>query len=433
METVPIIIAGGGLAGLAAGSALPEAVVLEKGKSPGGLLLSPSRDGFTIDLVPHIFFTANQKAIDFFEDKVGAGAFYLKDSDARIFSHGVLTRFPFQSCLYGLPAEAIVDCVLGLADAQALPPQTIENFQQFVDASFGRGIARRFLEPYNRKLWGVEQLSELTADWVGAKVITVNMNDVLEGAISDRRFTRLPNNQFRYPIHGGIETLAKGAADFVARLELDCTIDRILPGEKRVVCQDGREYEYERMVYTLPLTVLPRVIPDAPAAVKQAVSALAWRDVMAVHFGIARPQVTAWHWMYYPEPEYPFYRVSFPSNMSAHTVPEGCSSIICEVSVPASSSVDHSELTVRCRQALEKSGILRADDRIVLESVFRLSPAYVVYDHARAEAVSVIHDYLKQHGIEAAGRFGEWKFFNMDHTILSGLSAADAVCGKPGV
>jgi protoporphyrinogen oxidase len=432
LESYPTIVAGGGLAGLAAGTALPDALVLEQGEVPGGLLLSPKQDGFTIDLVPHIFFTAEEKAITFFEEKVGQGNFYLKDSDARVFSHNALTRFPFQSCLHGLPAEAIVDCILELANAKGQQVDNITDFQQFADASFGRGITRRFLEPYNKKLWGVEELSQLTADWVGAKVITVAMEDVLAGAIADQKFTRLPNKQFRYPIHGGIQTLAESTARFVNHLELNCPIERIAPHDRQVICADGRKYCYESLIYTLSLTAVPQVIPEAPEAVKEAAQALVYRDVMAVHFGIDRPNVTKWHWMYYPEPAFPFYRVSFPSNMSEETAPEGTSSIICEISVPPDSTVDERELVRTCRQALEDSRILRAEDKALVENVYRLSPAYVVYDHGRNQAVSTIHRYLEQHDIIPAGRFGEWKFFNMDHTILSGLAAADGARARRG-
>lgn len=226
--------------------------------------------------------------------------------------------------------------------------------------------------------------------------------------------------------------MAKGTARSVKNLELNCPIEKIAPQDRQVLCADGRKYGYESLIYTLSLTAIPQVIPEAPEAVKAAARALVYRDVMAVHFGIDRPKVTDWHWMYYPEPEYPFYRVSFPSNMSEKTAPEGTSSIICEVSVPPNSTVDENELVRSCRQALEDSRILRSEDKALVENIYRLSPAYVVYDHGRNQAVSTIHHYLEQHDIVPAGRFGEWKFFNMDHTILSGLAAADTVKAKRG-
>ena len=87
-------------------------------------------------------------------------------------------------------------------------------------------------------------------------------------------------------------------------------------------------------------------------------------------------------------------------------------------------------MTEECIKALTRSGILRADDPILLSRCYRLSPGYVVYDAPRAHSVEVIGNYFREKGIIPAGRFGEWRFFNMDHTIMSGLKAAATVSGS---
>lgn len=432
MEGLRTVIAGGGLAGLTAASVLPDAVVLEREKIPGGLLRSPKHDGFIIDLVPHVFFTPNLKAIEFFEEKVGAGRFFLHDSDVRIWSHQALTRFPFQCSLYGLPADVIVECLYEFATARANPPDRIDNFYDFSVATFGKGIVKHFLEDYNKKLWGVSELSQLTADWVGGKVITIELRDVIEGAFIDRRYTSLPNAQFRYPKEGGIETLALRTAAHVERLELECEIAAIDPDARTVTSTDGRGFAYEHLIYTLPLSVLPAMIGNLPSQVVDAVDSLTYRDVVAIHLGVGRGQTVPWHWMYYPEPEDPFYRVSFPSNMAPSTAPPGCTSIIAEIAVDPGSPVDIEGMTDDCIRALVRSGIIRNDDPILLKKSYRLSPGYVVYDAPRARAVEIIGDYFREKGIVPAGRFGEWRFFNMDHTIMSGLNAAATITGGEG-
>ena len=37
---------------------------------------------------------------------------------ARIFSHGVFTRYPYQANLHGLPPEVIKECLLGVIEAR---------------------------------------------------------------------------------------------------------------------------------------------------------------------------------------------------------------------------------------------------------------------------------------------------------------------------
>lgn len=424
-----MLVAGGGLAGLTAGCVLPKAVVLEKAAVPGGLLLSPSDRGFTIDLVPHVFFTANQDAIKFFERSVGAGKFVLSDSDVRVYSHSALTRFPFQSNLRGLPPGVIVECLCELADARARGAGKVGNFLDFARATFGDGIVKHFLDPYNRKLWGVSSLADLTTDWVSGKVAALEPREVVEGAFLDRRFTRLPNAQFRYPISGGIQAFAEGVARNAPGLRLGQEIVGIDPDYRLAFTASGNEYQYRSMIYTLPLPALPALCPELPPEVATAVSRLVYRDVFGVHFGVARKDVATWHWMYFPEKEYPFYRVSFPSAMSKENAPEGMSCLIAEVAVDPGQEIDVPSLIDRCRDSLVAARVLRSDDTILLAKAYRLSPAYVVYNHDRAGALEVIERYLRSVGIVTAGRFGKWRFFNMDHTLLSGLEAAAAARG----
>ncbi len=53
--------------------------------------------------------------------------------------------------------------------------------------------------------------------------------------------------------------------------------------------------------------------------------------------------------------------------------------------------------------------------------------AYVVYDHARAESVATIREWLIAHDIELAGRYAEWEYYNSDHAFLAGKKAAEHV------
>ena len=53
--------------------------------------------------------------------------------------------------------------------------------------------------------------------------------------------------------------------------------------------------------------------------------------------------------------------------------------------------------------------------------------AYVVYDHARKEAVTLIRAWLAERGIHLAGRYSEWEYYNSDHAFLAGKKVAEAV------
>ena len=71
--------------------------------------------------------------------------------------------------------------------------------------------------------------------------------------------------------------------------------------------------------------------------------------------------------------------------------------------------------------------ILEKDDEILVTDLVRLDPAYVIYNHSHDKNVSLIHQFLCDKEIYPCGRFGMWEYYNMDHAIMSGRSAADRV------
>ena len=53
-------------------------------------------------------------------------------------------------------------------------------------------------------------------------------------------------------------------------------------------------------------------------------------SVVNFNFGINRPDLSDKHWIYFPEKEYPFYRLGFGHNFSEHMTPPDCSSLYGE-------------------------------------------------------------------------------------------------------
>ncbi len=81
----------------------------------------------------------------------------------------------------------------------------------------------------------------------------------------------------------------------------------------------------------------------------------------------------------------------------------------------------------RVIEDLIKAKILFPDDKIVVSDVADLRVAYVIYDLDHRKNVKKIHDFLRKHDIIPCGRFGEWEYFNMDHSIASGKRTAEEI------
>ncbi len=84
----------------------------------------------------------------------------------------------------------------------------------------------------------------------------------------------------------------------------------------------------------------------------------------------------------------------------------------------------------RCRDDLLKVGLLRDEDEILVEKVLDLPYAYVIFDDARARALSRIEAFLKEWGIMSIGRYGKWAYSTMERAVLDGLSAAESILGE---
>ena len=153
-----IVIAGGGLAGISAGYFLSQAgesdfVIYEKESGIGGIARSViTPDGFTFDYASHILFTNSPGIRKLYSDLLADNRIELH-RDAWIFSKEVFTRYPFQANTFGLPSDVIEECLLGFIKAQCNNNPEPNNFAEWVLNTFGSGIAKNFMFPYNSKVW----------------------------------------------------------------------------------------------------------------------------------------------------------------------------------------------------------------------------------------------------------------------------------------
>jgi protoporphyrinogen oxidase len=131
------------------------------------------------------------------------------------------------------------------------------------------------------------------------------------------------------------------------------------------------------------------------------------------------------HWLYFPEPEFPFYRVGFPMNFSPSLGQPGCSSMYVEISHRPMEHQSADQLAAQARAGLERAGILRPNDEIVVSDVKDLHYAYVYFDRHRATAIPAILSELERRGIYSIGRYGRWEHTSMEDAIGQGKQLAE--------
>ncbi len=431
MAASSMLILGAGLAGLSAAYHLETDYDLYEAEArPGGLCRSLQLDGFTFDSAVHVLYSRDAYATGLIEHLLGEDLLTVERS-SWVFSHGVYTLYPFQANTYGLPAQVRAECILGLFAAQLEargrtdPPK---DFGDWIQRTFGSGIADHFMTPLNRKIWGVDP-EEMGWEWVVGRIPVPRIEEVVLGAIEASSTQHGPNAVFWYPARGGMESLARAFLPFVEPVRLGARIVKVRPEKHEVTLADGTARGYEKLISSAPLPQLVAMTEGAPERVREAAATLRGNRVLAVHLGIDRPELSAKHWVYYPEPQFIFQRISFPSNFAPGLSPPGTSSITAEVT--STRDWESEELIGRVASDLRLAGVLAAGDRIRVAYVQELAPAYVVYRPDHQEQMSALREYLECQDIFPCGRFGDWEYLNMDHAILSGKRAAESAAGRP--
>jgi len=424
-KSKPMIL-GGGLAGISAcyhGSG----IVYEKDNRAGGHARSHSEDGFVFDEGIHVLHTSNKYILNLLE-KVGADL-EVKERNAWIQSNGAMTRYPFQANTYGLPLDIVKDCLLGFIENN-LDKADIKNYENWVRYMFGDGIADHFMIPYSKKFWGVSP-DQLTTDWVNIRHPKPSMEEVISGAIGDQTKGFGINAIFRYPKKGGFgfigEALQRSCKD---RIHHNMKATHIDVTKKVVTFNEDQEIPYEKILSTIPLPELIKIIPESPESVIEASQQLKTNSIYVVNIGVKRANITDKSWIYFLEKDYCFVRVSFPFNFTYDAdsvVPKGHSSISVEIAYGNDNPLlgNREQIIERVKSDLIEAEILKNDDEIVFLDTYDIKYGYVIFNKNRKPAVKKIHKFLESKDIIPCGRYGLWAYLWSDEAIMSGKKAAE--------
>ena len=425
-----IVILGAGLSGLSAAYNLKgRCEVYEKNLQIGGLCRSISLDGFIFDYGPHILYTINPYAARLIKHLL-KGNFMSHKREAWIFhkKYSCYTSFPFQSHLYGLPKDVVKECILGLFEAKMMSGKgdVPQNYHEWMDRTFGKGITKHLMVPYAKKIWTVLP-SVMNYDWIERRVPQPDLETILDGALGalDKRVGF--NSDFWYPQKGGIYSLPEALAKRLKRIYLNREVIEIDTKKKEIIFKTGQKASYNKLISSLPLPEIVKLIKGVPRKILSSARDLKHNSILCVNLGVKRPHVSDKHWLYFYEKEFCFHRISFQMNFSPYTVPRGMSSISTEVAYSRYRKTSKGNIIDRVIADLIKAKILNKDDEIVVSDVRDIKYAYIIYDLDHRKNVGIIHSFLNKHSIYPCGRFGEWEYFNMDHSIMSGKRAADNI------
>jgi protoporphyrinogen oxidase len=442
-----VVILGAGLCGLSVAYHLEEKgitdyLILERAHEVGGLARTVIYDGFSFDHAIHILFSSDPYVNELIANKLLKANTRKQIRKSYCYTSGVYTEYPYQVNNYGLPPAVISENIMGLIEARYELDRydPLPHFEAWIYRTFGRGIAKNFMIPYNQRVWAWD-LKDMNYEWIADRVPVPNIHDVIVGALGPGQKKYGPNQEFWYPEEGGIEALPRGFLRYLPaeRLWLNAQVTSIDSVRRQVLLCDGRSVRYDYLISTLPLPGLINLCgKDVPSAILKAAHGLKSNVVHVVNVGLVGTDFgikEMMHWVYFPEETTIFHRVGFPGNFSSRMVPSGCSSIQMEISESDYRPRNRAKLIQQSLDDLARVGILKKREtrltsdggRVLVTKVMTLNPAYIIYDLEHHKNTQTIKEYLNGLNIITRGRFGEWEYLNMDHVIISGKKTAESI------
>jgi len=449
MSDRKIVILGGGPAGLAAGYELAnrgaEVVVLEKDSIVGGISRTVCHNGFRFDIGGHRFFTKIGRVNALWHEVLGED-FLRRPRLSRIYYNKKFFNYPLKpmNALLGLGLFNSFGIFASFVASKVRPYEKEDTFEQWVSNRFGKKLYRIFFKTYTEKVWGLP-CDQIEAEWASQRIKGLSLVSAVKAALLGNKGKKIKTliEEFDYPRLGPGQ-MYEAMASKIEGMGGNVLMETSVVGVK---CQNGKAVSVEvenksgdreiiegtDFLSSVPITELVRMFDDVDSNLMEAAGRLSYRSLLTVNLMMNRSEEFKDTWMYIHSPEVKMGRVQCFKNWSPAMVPcEDVSSLgleyFCSEGDELWTGGDEELIDLGKREVDELS---LADSSSVFDAfVIRTSKTYPVYSRDYSKNLSVLREYVCGIGnLQCIGRNGMFKYNNMDHSILSGLLAADNIFG----
>jgi protoporphyrinogen oxidase len=453
MNSSPVVIIGGGPAGLTAGYELmkhgAKSIVLEKADKVGGISRTETYKGYRFDIGGHRFFTKVGEVQAVWKEILG-NDFIQTPRMSRIYYDGKFYDYPL-SLFKTLKNLGIFQSTMILgsylkakAKKRLNPDFEPETFEQWVTDCFGERLYRIFFKTYTEKVWGIP-CSQIRADWAAQRIKNLSLKRAVLNALFGGTDAKSLIKKFDYPrlgpgmmwercqelleLHGSPVQLNTE----VVRVERDG--NRIT---KVIAKQGDRTFELtgDHFINSMPIAALVhRLDPLPPQEVLDAARGLKYRDFLIVSLIINREHLFPDNWLYIHSPEFKVGRIQNFKNWSPEMVPDSSKTCLgmeyfCSVGDDLWEMTD-ADLIKQASEEIVKLNLGVQPGDVEDGCVIRQYKAYPVYDGEYRQHLKVLEDYIRSfENLQTVGRNGMHRYNNQDHSMLSAMLAAKNIVGE---
>jgi protoporphyrinogen oxidase len=423
MERTKFLIVGAGVSGLAFADWIDDEdyIVLEAINEVGGYCRTIKKEGFVWDFSGHFFHFRRPEIEAYLRKRMVGQTIRTVVKQAKIHYADRLIDFPFQMNIHQLPKDQFIDCLVDLyfrqeaADYKGEP----DNFEEMLYGKFGKGIADRFLIPYNEKLYATA-LTSLDVNAMGRFFPYADVEDIIRNFRTPDR--RSYNATFTYPDGGAIEYVkALQSGVDPSRIALEEPLIAI-DLERKVASTEKREIAFEHLISSVPF---PKLLDMA--GVSHAPGLYNYNKVLVFNLGFDSKGPKNVHWIYFPSREVSFYRVGFYDNIMG----SNRMSLYVELGYPADARLEAADIALvqsRVLKDLEGTQIVQDQGLVASHSVV-LDPAYVHITEQSNQDVAAKKASLAEKGVYSIGRYGSWTYCSIEDNIVEARTLAEELHG----
>ena len=339
------------------------------------------------------------------------------------------------------------------------------SLENFYINRFGKPLYKMFFENYTEKVWGVHP-SKLGADWGSQRVKGLSLMGIFKNIIykpfkkksisqKDTETSLIEN--FIYPKYGPgqlWETVSSDIEKKGVKVERNHCIKKINVQNNQVISVVVENNNIEKTVpcdyllSSMPIKDLMESIQgiEIPKDLKQIASELPYRDFITVGLLVDKllikneTKIKTWNnivpdtWIYIQEADVKIGRLQIFNNWSPYMVKDFKNKVwigleyFCneDDNLWEMSDEDFIKFAI---DELNKTGIINKED--VEDAVrVKVKKAYPSYYGSYYQLPKVI-DFLNQiTNLYCIGRNGQHRYNNMDHSMLTSMTAVDHILGK---
>lgn len=424
-------ILGAGLSGLSTAYFLQkdipedEIFLLEKEAELGGLCRTIQKNGYLYDIGPHILFSKDKEMLELLLsvlDKKNK----LKRSN-RILYKGIHIQYPFENDLSKLPEKDLQYCI-DTFNSNPYETYEVSNMLQFFLKTFGEGITNCYLRPYNEKIWKYD-LSFMNTSMVD-RIPKPTREEILRSAAGETVDGYIHQLYFSYPSEGGIQAIPDG---FYQRLdkqkchiETDVQITRIEKHKKQFLLYmaDGKVYDADRLISTIPVPELTKIYADVPAEIQKRVGSLRYNSICIAFVRVPYDLCGENFTFTIPDKNVIFHRISKMDFLGDAYHRNDEATYIVEVTYRANDIVDklsEEELRFQLIDGMVKIGFAKVEKDVFIIDIIKRQYAYIIYDLNHQQNMEEIRIFYQKENIYLNGRFGNFEYWNMDRILKESL------------